>query len=108
MDDRAAAPSDVIDHVERCLRCQAEVARYRRLLRLLGQLRTEGLEPPCGTVSEILEAVSGAARRRAVRSALSNRRLAYLSGLVLAGGAMTTLLVLGRARSHRAATTSGA
>ena len=36
-------------HVETCLRCQAELARYRRLLRTLSMLRTRYVEPTPGT-----------------------------------------------------------
>jgi len=54
-------------------------------------------------VGEILESVGGIARRRAVRSALSHHKLAYLSGLAVAGVAMTGLIVFGRSRSGRAA-----
>ena len=37
VDDPAASPfpADLKAHVETCLRCQAELARYRRLLRAL-------------------------------------------------------------------------
>ena len=36
-------------HVETCLRCQAELARYRRLLRTLSMLRTRYAEPTPGS-----------------------------------------------------------
>ena len=32
-------------HVDVCLRCQAELAQYRKVLKALHQLRTEVLEP---------------------------------------------------------------
>ena len=35
-------------HVERCLRCQAELVQYRKLLRALQRLRTEVLDPAPG------------------------------------------------------------
>ena len=35
-------------HIDRCLRCQAEMVQYRKLLRALHNLRTEVLEPAFG------------------------------------------------------------
>nr|MDQ3569598.1 hypothetical protein [Actinomycetota bacterium] len=48
------ASSKVSAHVESCLRCQAELVQYRKLLRALHHLRTEVLEPAPGTVPGIL------------------------------------------------------
>jgi hypothetical protein len=107
IDDRAAVGSDVIDHVEHCLRCQAELARYKKLLRLLSGLRSEGCEPPPGLVGDVLYAVRGAARRHAVRSALAGRRVAYLSGLGVGLVAMAGVVVITRARAGRGATALG-
>ena len=42
------ADLDLRRHVETCLRCQAELAQYRKVLRALHQLRTEVLEPSPG------------------------------------------------------------
>ena len=35
-------------HVERCLRCQAEMVQYRKVLRAMRAMRTEVLEPAPG------------------------------------------------------------
>jgi hypothetical protein len=106
MDDRSAAPTAVQDHVETCLRCQAELARYKRMLRLLGDMRSVDCELPSGWVGDILRSVERAARRRALRSALSQRRVAYISGLVMGGLVMGALIVFGRSRSvHNASAT---
>ena len=41
----------VLSHVESCLRCQAELAQYRRLLKAMRNLRTDILEPaPCSLI----------------------------------------------------------
>lgn len=77
----------VAAHAQTCLRCQAELAQYRRLLRVLRQLRAQGLEPPPGLVGEILAHLEWAAERGALRSALAGRRMAYLTGLAVAAGA---------------------
>jgi len=49
-------------HIETCLRCQAELARYRRLLRTLALLRTRYAEPTPGLLGETLasRALAGA------------------------------------------------
>src|SRR5208283_4245360 len=50
------SPADeaVVRHVGSCLRCQCELARYRKLLRLLNQLRSYRVEPPPGAVTDVL------------------------------------------------------
>ena len=40
VDGEASANVAVERHLQTCLRCQAEMARYRRLLRTLAMLRT--------------------------------------------------------------------
>ena len=50
-------------HLSTCLRCQADVARYKRMLRALHALRDEHHEPPPGALSDILSHLDG--RRRA-------------------------------------------
>lgn len=88
-------------HVEHCLRCQADLVRYRRLLRALRTLRTEVLEPAPGLLPELLAALEEAGERRALRSLVSGRRVAYLGGLAAATVAGATGAVVLRARSRR-------
>jgi hypothetical protein len=76
-------------HIETCLRCQAELARYRRLLRALQLLRTRYLEPAPGLLAQTLAAIEEAGERQAVRSILSGRRLAYAGALGSAAVAAT-------------------
>ena len=52
-------------HVERCLRCQAELVQYRRLLRTMRAMRTEVLEPAPGVLAEILANLEAAGERHA-------------------------------------------
>ena len=88
-------------HVETCLRCQAELARYRRLLRTLSMLRTRYAEPTPGLLGETLAALTDAAEEGARRTLLSGRRLAYAgaaAGTAVAAGATAALLI---ARSRR-------
>jgi hypothetical protein len=97
MDRPGRADPLVVSHVESCLRCQAEVAQYRRLLRVLHQLRSQGPEPPPGVVGDILAVLEEAANRGAVRSALTGRRVAY-AGAAAAAGAATAGIVVVAAR----------
>jgi anti-sigma factor RsiW len=90
-------------HVESCLRCQAELARYRRMLRGLQVLRQQYLEPAPGVLTQTLTAIGEASERRAIRSLLSGRRLAYagaVGGALAAAGATTAAVLLARARAR--------
>lgn len=53
------APLDprVEAHVAQCLRCQAEIVRYRRMLRTLHALRDDTPEPPSTVLADILTRV---------------------------------------------------
>ncbi|MBK9179635.1 MAG: hypothetical protein IPM45_08705 [Acidimicrobiales bacterium] len=90
-------------HVETCLRCQAELVQYRRLLRALRSLRAERLQPAPGLVTEVLAAVESAGERHAVRALLRGRRVAYLGGLAAAtaAGAAGAIVLTTRSRRGR-------
>lgn len=100
MTDRAARR-----HVEGCLRCQAELVQYRKLLRALHNLRTEVLEPAPGLLPEILATLEAAGERHALRSMLTGRRLAYAGGIAAAtaAGAAGALLLATRGKRLRTA-----
>jgi hypothetical protein len=88
-------------HIESCIRCQAELARYRRMLRGLQLLRTQYFEPSPGLLAQTLADITAAGERRAVASALTKRRLAYagaVAGAVAAAGTTTAAVLLARAR----------
>jgi anti-sigma factor RsiW len=92
-------------HIESCLRCQAELARYRRMLRALQQLRTRFLEPSPSLLAQTLAALEEAGERQAVRSLLSGRRLAYagaIGGAALATAGTAAALILARSRRRAA------
>ncbi len=102
LDRESCAPAQLVRHVQSCLHCQAELARYRRLLRLLHQLRATEVDPPAGVVSEVLSAIEEVASRRMIGSLLTGRRLGYAAALTAAGGAAAALVTLALARSRRA------
>ena len=103
VDGAATADLTLRRHVDTCLRCQAELAQYRRLLRSLHHLRTEVLEPAPGLFTDILTSLEGAGERRAIRSLLRQRRAAYvgaIAGATAAAGAAGIIVLASRAR-HR-------
>lgn len=99
--DRRRLDRRVGRHVAQCLRCQAELAGYRRVLRALHGLRTEVLLPPPGAVAGCLAALAGAGERRAGAALLSGHRGAYVGGLAVAAtaaGAGAALVLATRRR----------
>jgi hypothetical protein len=90
-------------HVEHCLRCQAELVQYRKLLRAMRAMRTEVLEPAPGLLAEVLAGLEEAGERHAIRAILSGRRVAYLGGLAAATAAAGVGSALIVARRRRAA-----
>ncbi|MBK5286836.1 MAG: hypothetical protein JJE46_00060 [Acidimicrobiia bacterium] len=87
--------------IESDLRCQAELARYRKLLRGLGALRSTYLEPAPGSLAQTLNALAVEGERRVARSILTGRRIA-VAGAALAGaalaGAATAAVMAARTR----------
>jgi hypothetical protein len=88
-------------HVEQCLRCQAEVVQYRKLLRALRAMRTEVLEPAPGLLPEVLAAIEEAGERSALRSMLSGRKVAYIGGIAAATAAAAGGAIVIAARSRK-------
>jgi hypothetical protein len=101
LDGVSSADEVVVRHVGSCLRCQCELARYRKLLRLLNQLRSYRVEPPPGAVTDVLGALEAAAQRRVVRSVLTGRRLAYVGALAAPAAAIIAVTVVHRGRLRR-------
>ena len=94
-------------HIESCLRCQAELARYRRMLRGLQMLRTQFLEPAPGLLGQTLAVIGEAGEQHAIRSLLSKKRIAYagaIGGTLAAAGAAAALVAVNRRRAKLATT----
>ena len=88
-------------HVETCLRCQAEVVQYRKLLKALHSLREDLVATPHGLVTDIFVKLEEAGERQAVRSLLAGRRAAYVGGIAVAtaaAGAGAAVLLVNRSR----------
>lgn len=87
------------DHVEHCLRCQADLARYRRLRRELLALRPGTAPVPADLLAELLAGLDiGDGRHRHVR-----RRAAYLGGIAAATAAGVGGVLVLAARGRRLA-----
>jgi hypothetical protein len=91
-------------HVDGCLRCQAELAQYRKLLRALHNLRTEVLDPAPGLIADVMSRLEASAERTAVRSMIRGRKAAYVGGIAVAtaaagAGAAFVLATRGRRRA---------
>jgi len=89
-------------HIEHCLRCQAEIVQYRRVLRGLRAMRTQVLEPSPALLPGILASISEASERRALRELLDGRRAAYVGGLAAATAAGVGGAIVLASRSKRA------
>ncbi len=102
VDGLDVASFDLRHHVDTCLRCQAELVQYRKLLRTLHQLRTEVLEPAPGMLPDILSSIGAEGERRAMRHLLTGRRAAYVGGIAAAtaAGAAGAIVLASRHR-HR-------
>lgn len=87
VDGLEVADIEVQRHVGACIRCQAELVQYRKLLRTLHQLRTELLEPAPGLLPDVLAAIGAAGERRAIHHLLNGRRVAYVGGIAAATAA---------------------
>lgn len=103
VDGDIALPVEDRLHVESCLHCQAELVQYRRLLRVVRELRTSVIQPAPGLFAGILENVSERGERKAVKSMLTGRRAAYAGGLAVAtvAGVTSAILLAGRARGAK-------
>ena len=97
-------------HIESCLRCQAELARYRKMLRGLQLLRTRYLEPAPGLFAATLAAIEAEGEKRAVWSALTGKRIAYvgaIGGAALAASATAAAAVIVRRTRRRGVPIAG-
>jgi hypothetical protein len=88
-------------HVDHCLRCQAEIVQYRKLLRSLHAMRVAVLEPAPGLLPEILATIEAAGERRALRQLIDGHRVAYLGGLAAATAAGVGGAIVIASRSKR-------
>lgn len=94
------------EHVETCLTCQAEAARYRTLRRRLGGLIEETLKAPSTLVPSVVARIeSPDVDEASGRSAVIRRAAIAVSAAAGAAVAATagTIIVIGLRRAHHAA-----
>jgi hypothetical protein len=87
-------------HVESCLRCQAELAAYRRILRHLRTMRHDLIDPPPGALAQVLAAIEAAADEPHSPATWAVRA-AYVGGITVAtaaAGAAGVLVWMNRRR----------
>jgi hypothetical protein len=96
-DDGAPVQRRARRHVEQCLRCQAELVRYRRQRRALASLRAEVVRPPDDLLDGLVVDVG---TRRGGRE---RRRAAYVGGLAAATAAGVGGVLVLATRSRRVA-----
>lgn len=91
-------------HVERCLRCQAELVQHRRVRQTMRALRDNGVEPAPGVLRDVLSALADAGENGAVAAVRRSHRAAYVAGVaaVTAAGAVGAALLASRWRRPRA------
>lgn len=91
-------------HVDHCLRCQADLIHYRKLLRSLQSLRGVVIEPAPELLADILDNLEGVTvgNGRQIRSLVSGRRMAYLGGLAAATAAGAVSAIVFTTRTRRA------
>jgi hypothetical protein len=87
VDGLEVADLEVQRHVAACLRCQAELVQYRKVLRVLHEFRNEVLQPTPGFLPDLLVALGVAGERRAIHHLLNGRRVAYVGGIAAATAA---------------------
>ncbi|MDQ6840156.1 MAG: hypothetical protein M3137_17950 [Actinomycetota bacterium] len=81
-------------HVTTCLRCQADLARYRRLRRTLRGWSEVGVEPGPEVLPAILASLERAGTRRRSVPAVTGRRTVYAGGMAVAtAGAAAGVIV---------------
>jgi len=78
-------PVPSAEHVKSCLRCQAELAQYRKLLKALMALRDRRIVPDDYLLEEILDVIRPPASVHLLHR--RGRRTAYLGGLAAATAA---------------------
>lgn len=98
-DDSAAATPELRHYIDRSLRAQAELARYRRMLRSLAALRDYRMIPAPELLDDILDALDHPGLRTG--STRTGHRIAVaasIGGTVVAVGGTVAAILLTRAR----------
>lgn len=82
-------PKTAARHVDRCLRCQAEQAQYKKVFRGMSSLRSAEIDPGPQMVTEILQYLQSRTSRNPIQSAWDRHRVAYVAAVTAAAAAAT-------------------
>lgn len=94
-DDASLLSPPAATHVTSCLRCQAEQAQYRRILRTMKTLRTETVVVQPELLSDVLDLLRPPAEVVKFRRPAEDRRRAAIGGIAAAAtGAAAGALVI--------------
>jgi len=96
VDGTTALDPAAAHHVGSCLRCQAELANYRRLLRSLRSLRDDPVVAPADLPALVAARLDGS-----LRASPWPRRVAYAGAVAATAAAGAGAIVLVATRSRR-------
>lgn len=104
-DGEVDLPTETGRHVDGCLRCQAELAQYRKLLRALTTLRDQHAYVDDSLLDELLEALRPVAPvHKLHRLNYRNKKVAYIGGFAAAataGAAAGAIVIASRLASRQ-------
>jgi len=100
-DGRKMLEPQATSHFDSCLRCQAELAQYKKLRRALASLREHRFSPDESLVQEILNALEPGGtvyRLQRLTTATRSRKVAYIGGIAAAAtaGAAGAMVIASR------------
>lgn len=105
VDDRSPATlaPELAHHLGSCLRCQAELAQYKKLRRAMLSLRSETLPSDSVHLEEVLDLVRPPATVHKIHG--TSRRKAYISGIAAAAtaGAAGAIVIASKLSRQRLA-----
>ena len=93
-------PPAACQHIETCLRCQAELAQLRKMKRVLGSLQDRVLVPDPELLDQVLESIRPPATVHKIHR--RSRKAVYVRGIA-AGAAAWALVWVARAGRERIA-----
>lgn len=102
-DDASLLSPPAAAHVSSCLRCQAEQAQYRRILRTMKTLRTDTVEAQPELLGDVLDLLRPPAEVVKFRRPNEDRRRAAIGGIAAAatGAAAGAIAIASKIASGR-------
>jgi hypothetical protein len=98
VDDPQVIGSEDRVHVDRCLRCQAELARYRRIRRTMASMRAEPIPVDPSVLAGVLEGLDSATERREHQRTVGRRAASFMGLAAATAAGVGGVLVLATRR----------